>query len=98
MGKKITLEIQHWGHDNEYGEEGFHSPTVLTQEFRFTKSDEMPVEDFEKGIFQRAHQTLQGLHTEGFVGFNEEKAQFFTIAPGSIVSATSTISDTIDVE
>lgn len=91
MGKKITLEIDHWARDN------FDAPVVHSTEARFKAAKGQDAEEFEQAVNEQAYKMLMGIHTNGFIGHDPEENQFFTIKPSDIDRATATISDTIDI-
>jgi hypothetical protein len=94
VGKKITVEIKYYGNDED-AEVGIETYSL---EARYAKSEDQTTEEFEQGVAQRGYQMLEGITTKGFIGHNPGLNQFFIIRPSDIVSATATISDTIDAE
>lgn len=95
MGKKITVEIKYYGFSD--ADDFADAEETYTVEARYVQSEGQAAEEFEQGVAQQGYQMLEGITTKGFIGHNPELNQFFVIRPSDIVSATATISDTIDV-
>ena len=95
MGKKITVEVKYYAVELVDYESTTETYTI---EARFAQEEGQESEDFEHAVAQRAYQMLEGITTKGFIGHKAERNQFFVIKPSDIVSATATISDTIDTK
>jgi hypothetical protein len=94
MGKKITVEIEYYGTVVDFeGERESYSV-----EARYAQAEDQKPEEFEQAVAEQGYRMLDGITVKGFIGHNTEKNQFFIIKPHDIVSATATISDTIDTK